>query len=75
MQCSEPEMRHILQVTLCNKASHFSIIKKNTKLVNMNVLNFNLGLKVCLIHHFQMTGSKFVTNEVIRQVARYDMAV
>jgi hypothetical protein len=45
MQCSEPEMRHFLQITLCNKANHFSILMKNTKLVNMDVLNVNLGFK------------------------------
>jgi hypothetical protein len=136
MQCNEPEMRHFLQIGLCNKAGHFSILKKNTKLVNTNVLNFSLGFKglyhspfskvciihhfqrsvsftvfkglyhslfskvciihhfqrsvsftifkgpyhspfskVCIIHHFQRTGSKIITKKVIRQVARYDMAV
>jgi len=45
MQSTEPEMRHFLKITPCNKASHFSILTKNTKLVNMNVLNFNPGFK------------------------------
>ena len=66
MQCSEPEKRHFLQITLCNKASHFSILKKNKKPVNMNVLNFSLGFKgqyhspfskVSIIHHFQRSVS------------------
>jgi hypothetical protein len=29
MQYSEPQIRHFLQITLCNKDSHFSIVKKN----------------------------------------------
>jgi len=90
MQCSEPEMRHFLQITLCNKASHFSILKKTSKYEHAQFqsglqrsVSFTIfkGLyhspfsKVCIIHHFQSTGSKFITKEVIRQVARYNMAV